>query len=547
MPLGGVGRIGMNAMLLGVGDDWLLLDCGVAFPEPEQTGIELVLPNLKVLGTFNGRIKAIVITHGHEDHIGALPYVLKVIDAPVYATRFTWGLIQNKLREHALLDKIAVNLISPQSRLQVACFDISFLRVTHSIPDCVSLAIRTPVGNVLFTGDFKIEANLRDGCVFDEAGFRAYGDEGVLLMMSDSTNAEVPGWSGNELAVGQRLAELFTGIGGRILIGMFASNIYRLHAIVDAARKAGRYCAMAGRSLDRYTAVANQFTNIPFDDEDFIPLRDIAKYDDDELVILCTGSQAEPRAALARIADGSHPDVTVKPGDTVILSARQIPGNERRIHGMFNEFARKGAHVIHTRIDRGIHASGHAYQEEQRTLLQWVRPQVFIPVHGEYTFLQRHAEIAVECGVPHTLIFENGQTAQVTAEGARRIGQRDVEPWYADGLACGDGETLQLKARQLLGHNGAIAVALNLVRDGRVVTGKVRALPYGIQSDQGELASEVEQTLQRWCSGLDAKMPMQAIEAGVVQQARKVAKRYTQRKPVILAFVRWRDDEQADD
>lgn len=541
LPLGGVGRIGMNAMLLGCDDDWLLLDCGAAFPEPELTGVELVLPSLKTLGAFASKIRAIVLTHGHEDHIGALPYVLQQLKVPVYATRFTWGLLQHKLREHGLADAVTLHMISPHARVQIGPFDIGFLRVTHSLPDCVSLAIRTPRGNMVFTGDFKIEKGLRDGIEFDHDGFRAFGDEGVDLLMADSTNAEVPGWSGSETAVGQRLREVFAEIKGRIIVGLFASNIYRVHSIVDAARDCGRYCVLAGRSLERYTTTANGFTDMPFDVEDFIGIKEIGKYDDDELVIICTGSQAEPRAALARIATGSHEHVSIKPTDTVVLSARQIPGNERRIHAMLNDFARRGAHIIYTRTDRAIHASGHAYQDELRQMLQLVRPRVFVPVHGEYTFLQRHAELAAECGVQQTLIIENGQHTEISAHGARVLAERDVEPWYADGLVFGDGESLQLKARQQLGWHGALAVQVLLKRGGGVVTAEAKVQPHGVQSEHGELASDLETVLKRVCGEVNAKMPEAAIEGLVMQTVRKQLKRYTQRKPVILPFVRWLD------
>ncbi len=542
LPLGGVGRIGANAMLLGCGDDWLLLDCGVTFPEPELTGVELVLPSMAVLGSFASKIRAIVLTHGHEDHIGAVPYALQVLQVPVYATRFTAGLVQHKLREHGLADQVTLHVVAPKTRVRIGPFDIGFLRVTHSIPDCVSLAIRTPLGNVLFTGDFKIEAGLRDGEVFDEAGFRAFGDEGVDLMMADSTNAEVPGWSGSEAAVGKHLAEVFSGIRGRILVGLFASNIYRLHSIIDAARVNGRYCVLLGKSLERYTTAANAYTSMPFDSEDIIGVKDLHRYDDDEVVIICTGSQAEPRAALSRVANGTHPEVAVKQGDTVVLSARQIPGNERRIHAMLNDFARGGAHVIYTRTDREIHASGHAYQEELRTLLTWVRPRRFIPVHGEYTFLQRHAELAQECGVERTLIIENGQTVTLGTDGMRVSDVRTLSPWYADGLVYGDAESLQLVARQQLGWHGAVAVQLDLDRSDGVVTGRARALPWGVQHEQGELAKEIETTLQRWSSGLNAKMPLSAVEGQIQSVVRKVVKRYSQRKPVVLSFVRWSDD-----
>ena len=534
----------MNAMLLGCGDDWLLLDCGVAFPDPEMTGVELVLPSLLVLGSFASKIRAIVITHGHEDHIGALPYVVQVVKAPVYATRFTGGLIQNKLREHGLVEKVALHVISPAKPLEIGPFNISFLRVTHSLPDCVSLAIRSPAGNFLFTGDFKIEAGLRDGAVFDEAGFRAFGDAGVDLMMSDSTNAEVAGWSGSEAAVGQRLREVFAVQQGRIIIGLFASNLYRLHSIIDAARENGRYCVLLGKSLERYMAAANAFTEMPFDSEDLLSVKDCGRYDDNELVIICTGSQGEPRAALPRVANGTHPEINVKAGDTLVLSARQIPGNEKRIHGMLNDFARGGAHVVYVRTDRQIHASGHAYQEELRTLLKWVRPKAFIPVHGEYTFLQRHAELATECGAQQTLIIENGQLVELAGGTLAVCGHRKCEPWFADGLVFGDAESLQLQARQQLGWHGAVAVQLELKRELGVVTAKVRALPCGVQHEQGELAKEIEGTLQRWASGLSAKTPVAAIEGLVQQQVRKVVKRYSQRKPIVLAFVQWAGEDE---
>ncbi len=541
LPLGGVGRIGMNAMLLGCGDDWLLLDCGVMFPEPDQTGVELVLPSLAMLGAFKDRIRAIVITHGHEDHIGAVPYALKVLECPVYATRFTIGLLQHKLKEHGLVDSAELHIVKPGMRTQIGPFDIGYLRVTHSIPDCVSLAIRTPVGNMVFTGDFKIEEGIRDGQLFDTEGFRAFGDEGVDLLLSDSTNAEVPGWTGKESSVGTHLREVFARCKGRILVGLFASNIYRVHEIIDAARHCGRYCTTAGKSLQRYIECANSFTNMPFDADDLIELKDIEKYDDDELVILCTGSQAEPRAALARIANGSHPELSVKPTDTVVLSARQIPGNERRIHQMLNDFARRGAHVIYPRNDRGIHVSGHACQDELKTMLELVRPRCFIPVHGEYTFLQTHADMARELGVKHVSLIENGHHTEVGPDGIRNLAVRNVEPWYGDGMTYGDADMIELKARLQLAWNGVVAVEMDLWRQRGVVTGRARVRHSGVYHGAGELEKDAESLLQRWLADIDAKTPEAAIEGTVIAQVRRVVKRYTPRKPVVLAFARWHD------
>ncbi len=541
MPLGGVGRIGMNAMLVGCGDDWLLLDCGVMFPEPDQTGVELVLPSLSVLGAFKSKIRAIVLTHGHEDHIGALPYALKVLDCPVYATRFTSGLIQHKLREHALTDKVDLHIVRPGMRVQIGPFDIGFLRVTHSIPDCVSLAIRSPGGNMLFTGDFKIEDGIRDNELFDYEGFKAFGDEGVDLMMSDSTNAEVPGWTGSEASVGAHLREVFGRCKGRILVGLFASNIYRVHEIIDAARHNGRYCATLGKSLERYIECANSFTNIPFDAEDLIDVKDLSKYDDNELVILCTGSQGEPRAALARLAIGAHPEVSIKPTDTVVLSSRQIPGNERRIHQMLNDFARRGAHVIYPRTDRGIHVSGHACQDELKKMLSLVRPRNFIPVHGEYTFLQTHADMARALDVPSVTLIENGHLTEVGPDGIRNLAVRNVEPWYGDGMTYGDADMIELKAREQLAWNGVVAVEMDLWRERGVVTGKARVRHHGVYHSEGELEKDAESMLQRWLGSLDAKTPEASIEGTVVAQVRRVVKRFTPRKPVVLAFARWHD------
>ncbi len=543
LPLGGVARIGMNAMLVGCGDEWLLLDCGVAFPEPDQTGVELVLPSLAVLGAFKKKIKAIVLTHGHEDHIGAVPYALKVLDCPVYATRFTMGLLAHKLREHGLTDKAVLHAIAPGQTVKIGGFVLDFLRVTHSIPDCVSLVVKSDGGTLLFTGDFKIEKGLRDGAVFDEAGFKAAGDRGVDLLMSDSTNAEVPGWSGNEHDVSEHLGDVFSECRGRIIVGLFASNLYRVHSIVDAARKNGRYCALLGKSLERFVECANGFTNMPFDPEDFIQVSELSRYDDDELVLLCTGSQAEPRAALARVANGTHADVHVRPTDTVVLSARNIPGNERRIHAMLNDFARRGAHVVYTRTDRAIHASGHAYADELQHVLQLVRPRCFIPVHGEYTFLQRHADMARALGVPNVSLIENGHHCAITPTGIESLGVRDVEPWYGDGLTFGDAHMVELSARQQLAWHGVIAVELDLRRSHGVVSGQARVKHHGVYAAQGELAKETEQILTRWLGGLDARTPLDGIEGMVQAQVRRVAKRFTPRKPVVLAFARWRDDD----
>jgi ribonuclease J len=549
LPLGGVGRIGMNAMLLGAhaqpvarpDDPSILLDCGVMFPEDDVFGIDLVLPSLQVLRKYRAGIQAIVITHGHEDHIGALPFVLKELRVPVYATRFTAGLIQHKLREHGLEDEVDLHLISPSRRLQIGPFDLGFLRVTHSIPDCVSLAIRTPLGNLVFTGDFKIEAGLRDGTVFDEAGFRAFGDEGVLLLMSDSTNAEVPGWSGSEAEVARTLDAQFTDRSGRIIATMFASNLYRLHSFVDAAKRHGRRTVLVGRSLHTYLNCGNSFTQMPFDPSDFAKVEDLHRYDDDQLLVICTGSQAEPRSVLARAAAGTHPDLELKPSDTVLLSSRVIPGNERRIHAMLNDLARRGAHVLYHRNCKGIHVSGHAYADEQKRMLELVRPKFFFPVHGEYTFLKRHAELASETGVKRTLVAENGQRLELRPDRVEVRDVVDVAPWYADGQVVGDADALAIRERQRLAWNGVVAVTLALRKHDRHVTGEAEVQVYGVPGE-AEIEEEMELALERWLADLDPQLGDDALDQSLRHKVRQVCKRFTTRKPVVMPFVRWRHD-----
>ena len=531
LPLGGVGRMGMNAMLMVCGDDAVILDCGVSFVDGEIPGIDVMLPSLRALGQYKHKLRAIVITHGHEDHIGALPYVLRAFPLPVYATRFTAALITQRLREHGMDGKVDLNLIHPKKRLQIGPFDFGFLRVTHSIPDCVSLAIRTPVGNVVFTGDFKIEQGLRDGTVFDEAGFRAFGDEGVALLMSDSTNAEVPGWSQSELSVNKALDDVFRECKDRIIVGLFASNLYRLHSVVDLARKHGRYTVLVGRSLDRYVDCCNTATDMPFDREDLLPAKDMHLYDPNELCIVCTGSQAEARAALSRAASGTHPDLSIVKGDTIVLSSRQIPGNEKRIAYMLNDLARRGAHIIYGRSRRDIHASGHAYADEQRAVISWTKPKHFFPVHGEYTFLQRHADMVT------AVLAENGQVLELTREGVAVRELVDVTPWYADGMIVGDAETLALKAREKLSFGGVIAVSARLKFRKGHVTAQVQAMPSGLYQGNGELGPEIETALTRYLSDLDPNTPKETLEGQITQQVRKIAKRYTTRKPVVLSLV----------
>ncbi len=538
LPVGGLGSIGMNAMLIGYGDDWVLLDCGVMFPDAGEPGMELVLPSIDLLEGFRDRLRAIVITHGHEDHIGAVPYVVERFPVPIHATRFTCGLLRHKLAERGLTDKVELSTVAPGDQLKIGPFEFNFLRVTHSIPDCVSLVIRTPIGNVLFTGDFKIEAGLRDGAVFDEAGFRALGKEGVLLMMSDSTNAEVPGWSRAESVVQIALKERVAECKGRIIVGLFSSNLYRVHSVVEAARAAGRYVAMLGLSMHRYTRVADECTDMPFDRNDFIDIEDIDLYDDDEIVIIATGSQGESRAALSRMARGIHPHVTVREGDTLILSSRMIPGNERVIHRMMGAFSRSGVDVIHQAAHREIHGSGHAYQEELEALLSWVQPRFFVPVHGEPSFLRRHASLARKHGVEQTLVIENGQIAEVDVNGVRVVDEVDCTPWYVDGTLVGDARRFDLKGRVEMAWNGTIGVSA-LVWPGTKgrFDGSCQVRARGLFTDDGASVTELEKLAVERLRSFATTVPLDEIERQLAAECRRFFRRSTGHRPIVLAMV----------
>ena len=531
LPLGGVGVIGMNNMLIRCGDDTLLLDSGVMFPGPAAPGVDLVLPPLDVIDEHASSLRAIVLTHGHEDHIGAVPYVLKRRNVPVYGTRFTLGLVHEKLVEHGIAGQVEVHEVAPGDAVTIGRFEVRFLRVTHSIPDCVSLHLRTPIGDVLFTGDFKIDRDLPDGTRFDEDGFRKLGDDGLLLMMSDSTNAEVAGWTRSEGEVSAALARVIAAQQGRVLIGMFSSNQYRLKAVVDAAREAGRYTALVGRSLHRYHNVASLTTRLDIRPSDLVDVRDIDLYDDNEIVLICTGSQGETRSTLRRIASGRHGKVRVREGDTLVLSSRRIPGNERSIYEMVDDFARAGVPTVHPGLEEDIHASGHARADELEAVLRWARPKMFIPVHGTHAFMSRHAEIARKTGVQQTLVVENGSEVQVRRDGMAVVGTRALQPWYADGTLQGDEEALQLSARRELMHNGAVSVAV-WTRKGDV---RVSVATAGIGAGEGArdmLAAELESFV-----AANLRADREWLHEEVRRRARRFFKRSIGKRPNAMVLL----------
>ncbi len=474
IPLGGVDEIGKNMTIFEYDENILLVDCGMMFPTGEMLGIDFVLPNTKYLEERKDQIKGIVITHGHEDHIGALPYVLPRLGHPtVYATKLTKGLIEAKLREFNLpSQKIA--LIQPRKKFKLGCFDIEPFRVTHSIPDGVGLGIDTPVGKVVHTGDFKLDFTPADKEVTDLSALARFGDEGVLCLLSDSTNVEVPGYTVSEKEVGKTFNSIIAKAKGRVIVSSFASLINRIQQVIDAAHKYNRKVMISGRSMEEnvVTAINLGFLDIP--PGVLVEPKQARKLNDDQLVVMCTGSQGEAYSALVRMGSGDHRDVTIKKGDTVVISASAIPGNESSIHRTINDLFRLGAKVVYGR-DVDIHVSGHASQEELKMIIELVRPNYLIPIHGEDRHTVQHAELAQELGMKadNTFVIDDGQVVTFDEDGKGKIAKQRIPSGYVmvDGLGVGDVGNIVLRDRQAMAKEGVFMIVVTVDhKTGELVT-----------------------------------------------------------------------------
>ena len=473
MALGGLNEIGKNMTLIEYKDEIVVIDAGLSFPEDEMLGVDIVIPDITYLLKNKDKVKGIFITHGHEDHIGALPYILKKIDVPVYGTRFSIGLIEAKLKEHKL-NTVKLNVVTHKQIIKLKNISVEFIKNNHSIPGSCSLAVHTEQGVIFHTGDFKIDLTPIDGDVMDIHRICELGSAGVLLMLADSTNVEKSGFTMSEKTVGAGLDDLFRKANGsRIIVATFASNVHRLQQIINMAVKFNRKVAISGRSMVNVIGVAKDLGYLDIEDDILIDLNDISKYDNSELVIITTGTQGEPMSALARMACSEHKKVEIIPGDLVIISAHPIPGNEKLISKVINLLFERGARVVYNDI-ADIHVSGHAAQEDLKLINRMVKPKFFMPVHGEYRMLKRHAELANELGMPQQNVFvmQTGQVLELDRNSARVTTTVPTGNVLVDGLGVGDVGNIVLRDRKHLSEDGLMIVVVTISKeDGKVLAG----------------------------------------------------------------------------
>lgn len=474
IALGGLEEIGKNMTVLEYGNDIIIIDCGLAFPEDDMLGIDLVIPDITYLAKNVEKIRGIVLTHGHEDHIGALPYVLKQLKVPVFGTLLTLGLLENKLREHKMLDKTTLHTVVPGEKVKLGEMVVEFIHTNHSIADSVALAIQTPVGTVIHTGDFKVDYTPIDGDIIDLQRFAELGSQGVLLLMSDSTNAERKGFTMSEKTVGKVFERIFEETPrNRIMVATFSSNIHRIQQIINAAYMYGRKVAIIGRSMVNAVKTASELDYLWIPPRTLIDINEIKNYRDEQLVIITTGSQGETMSALSRIANSEHKQVSVKPDDKIIISASAIPGNEKNVIRVVNELLKKGADVVYGGIE-DIHVSGHARQEELKLMLALTKPKFFMPVHGEYMHLSSHRDLAISMGMDKKNIFVNklGDVLELSKNEAKVTGTVPTGQVMVDGLGVGDVGNIVLRDRKHLSEDGLMVVVVSMEEEtGQIVAG----------------------------------------------------------------------------
>lgn len=466
IPLGGLGEIGKNITAIEYGDEIIVVDCGISFPDEEMYGVDLVIPDINYLIDKKENIKGLFLTHGHEDHIGATPYILQQLNMPVYGTKLTLGLVENKLREHNMLSDCVLVPVDAGEDVILDKIRVEFIRVTHSIADSCALAIHTPLGIILHTGDFKIDYTPIDGLVMDLNRIGELGEEGVLLLLADSTNVERSGHSISEKTIGETLLRIFSNAKGRVIVATFASNIHRMQQIVNASLKYNRKISFSGRSMENISKVAMDLGYLHIPEESILDIDDTSKYSDENITIITTGSQGEPMAGLSRIAYGSHRKITINSNDLFIISASPIPGNDKMISKVINQLFRKGVDVIYEDLEE-VHVSGHAYQEELKLVHTLAKPKYFMPVHGEYRHLKHHSDLAIRLGMDQKDVFtlETGQVLEVSNEGVDTSKRVRTGVIYVDGIGVGDVGNIVLRDRRYLAKDGMVTIVIAIDRE----------------------------------------------------------------------------------
>ena len=496
IPLGGLGEIGKNITVIEYGDEIVVVDCGMTFPDSEMYGIDVVIPDVTYLVNNIEKVKGFFITHGHEDHIGAIPYILKQVNVPIFATNLTVGLIESKLEEHKMLDIVNLNVVKPGDIIKLDKLKVEFIRTNHSIADSCSLAIHTPLGIIVHTGDFKVDFTPVDGNVIDLQRFAKLGKQGVLLLMADSTNACHPGYTMSEKTVGEKLDNLFSKGKGRIIVATFASNIHRLQQIINSSIKYGRKVAFSGRSMEKISDVAVKLGYLDMPEGLLVDLKDLRLYNNDQITIVTTGSQGEPMSALTRIASSTHKNIQIEKDDMIIISASPIPGNEKAVSRVINEWTHKGAEVIYKSIEE-IHVSGHACEQELKLIHSILKPKYFVPVHGEYKHLRKHILIAEEVGLEKekSFILENGDVLSLSRKSACIAKKVQAGNILVDGSGVGDVGNIVLRDRKNLSRDGIINVIVAIEKESHAIVGGpdiiTRGFVYVRESE--ELVNEIKQ------------------------------------------------------
>jgi len=542
IPLGGLGEIGKNMTLIQYGREILVIDAGLMFPEEEMLGIDIVIPDISYLVENKDMVKGILITHGHEDHIGALPYVLQQINVPIYGTKLTMGLVEGKLKETKFKKSVNLNVINPPTSVKIGSFTVEFFRVNHSIPDSVGIAVHTPLGTVCHTGDFKFDQTPVDGKIADFHKLAELGSKGVLVLLSDSTNAERQGYTMSEKVVGGTIEDIFSKAKGRIIVATFATNIHRIQQIFDAAFKFGRKVAVVGRSMVNTVNIALNLGYLSIPKNLMAELDDINKLPKEKVVIITTGSQGEPMSALTRMAMSEHKKVEIVPGDTVLIAATPIPGNEKLVAKTIDHLFKQGAEVIYEAIS-GVHVSGHASQEELKLMLNLVKPKYFIPVHGEYRHLIHHASLAKEVGIPEKNIFiaENGRIIEFTKDSARLAGKVTAGKVMVDGLGVGDVGNIVLRDRKQLAQDGILIVVVTIDKDtAEVVAGPdiiSRGFVYVRESEElMEQSKDIVRQALKKCQE-EKVTEWSVIKSQVRDTLGKFLFEQTHRRPMILPII----------